>query len=413
MDARLVDAATARAKPALVALVTGLAVGLVALAPEPVARAQTPVPSLQVADATLEQLDEDLQFALSFNRALPVADLQPRRGRIVCVVLSPDRSSRRRACVSRRDGRLRATLAPIDETGAAVGIARPLRGARVVVRDAVMTLRAPARALHVTLGDAVSWHAYLQWQDGSGCALVPGPEACTQVVPATGSLTLPTRAARRPAFTRGHRLRLLATGDSMIQIIDGDLKQRLDRRRGTIVRSDAHIGTGITKPSLLDWRRKARGQSSRFKPDVTVMFLGANDGFPLASAGGASARCCDEAWVSAYAQRVEAMMRSYLRGGRSYVYWLTLPAPRPASFARVYSSVNVAIERAAARVGGGVRVVDLAQVFTPGGRFRQTIAFRGQTIDARQPDGIHLSPAGASVAATLVVDRLHADHALP
>jgi lysophospholipase L1-like esterase len=405
------DAGIARATPALVAFAVATAVGLVV--PAPVARAQAPVPSLQVTDATLQQIDDDLQFALSFNRAVPVADVQPRRGRIVCVVLSPDRASRRRACVSRRDGRLRATLAPIDETGTAVAPARPLRGARVAVRDAVMTLRAPAGALHVRLGAVVSWHAYLQWQDGSGCALVPGLGACTQVVPATGSLTLATRAARRPTFARRHRLRLLATGDSMIQIIDGDLKQRLDRRRGTTVRSDAHIGTGITKPRLLDWPRRARGQSSRFKPDVTVMFLGANDGFPLASAGGASARCCDEAWVSAYAGRVEAMMRSYLRGGRSYVYWLTLPAPRPASFAPVYSSVNAAIERAAARVGGGVRVVDLASVFTPGGRFRQTIAFRGRTIDARQPDGIHLSPAGASVAATLVVDRLHADHALP
>ncbi len=167
------DAGIARATAALVALAMAAAVGLVASAP--VARAQAPVASLQVTDATLQQIDDDLQFALSFNRAVPVADVQPRRGRIVCVVLSPDRSSRRRACVSRRDGRLRATLAPIDETGAAVAPARPLRGARVAVRDAVMTLRAPAGALHVRLGAVVSWHAYLQWQDGSGCALVPGP----------------------------------------------------------------------------------------------------------------------------------------------------------------------------------------------------------------------------------------------
>jgi hypothetical protein len=117
--------------------------------------------------------------------------------------------------------------------------------------------------------------------------------------------------------------------------------------------------------------------------------------------------------VAAYARRVEAMMRSYLRGGRSRVYWLTLPAPRPASFARVFSHVNAAIKRAARRVRGGVRVIDLVPVFTPGGDFRQTITFHGRTIDARQPDGIHLSLAGAAVAATLVIDRLRADHALP
>jgi len=118
-------------------------------------------------------------------------------------------------------------------------------------------------------------------------------------------------------------------------------------------------------------------------------------------------------WVGAYAERVEAMMRSYLRGGRSYVYRLTLPTPKRASFVRIYSRVNVAIKRAAARVGDGVRVIDIARVFTPGGRLREAITFRGRTINARQPDGVHLSTAGAAVAATPVVVRLRADHALP
>jgi hypothetical protein len=297
---------------------------------------------------------------------------------------------------------------PIDETGFASGASRPVRGARVVARGATLALRAPAHALHVRLGAIVSWRVTVRWRDGSGCAAIPGPMPCTQVLPAAESLMQATRAARRPPFTRLHRLRLLATGDSMIQIIDGYLDRRLRHRRHTTVRSDAHISTGISKPAMLDWVRKARAQASSFKPDVTVVFLGANDGFPI---GGAS--CCDEPWVAAYARRVEAMMRSYLRRGRSYVYWLTLPAPRSAQFARVFSRVNIAIRRAAARVGPGARIVDIARVFTPGGTFRQTITFRGRTIDARQPDGVHLSVAGASVAATLIVDRLRADHALP
>ena len=237
---------------------------------------------------------------------------------------------------------------------------------------------------------------------------MPGPGSCRQVLPAAGALELRTRQAQRPAFTRLRRLRLLATGDSMIQIVDSYLMQRLGRRRGSTVRSDAHVGSAISNPRKLDWVRRARGQTSGFKPDVTVVFLGANDGFPLAGAP-----CCGEAWVATYAKRVAAMMRSYLRGGRSYVYWLTLPTPKRAAFVRIYSRVNSAIRRAARRVGDGVRVIDIARVFTPGGRFRQTITFRGKTINARQADGVHLSTAGASVAATLVIDRLRADHALP
>jgi hypothetical protein len=199
----------------------------------------------------------------------------------------------------------------------------------------------------------------------------------------------------------------------MIQIVDSFLKQRLERRRATRVRSDARISTGLSKPFMLDWVKKAREQARSVHPDVTAIFIGANDGFPMRTRSGTSAPCCGSAWTGEYARRVASMMRSYLRGGRSYVYWMTLPTPRRGDFARVYRSVNRAIKRAAGRVGRGVRVIDLVKVFTPGGRFRQYVRFRGKTVDARQGDGVHLSTAGASIAATLLIDRLGADHALP
>src|SRR5687768_5107640 len=122
MTRGLGDVTTAR-PAALLAVLAGV---LLALAVAPPAGAQSPVPSLFVVGATLRQADEQLQFTLRFNRSVPVRELQPRRGRTVCVVVSPDRPSRRRACVSRRDRRLRATLVRIDETGAAAGVARAL-----------------------------------------------------------------------------------------------------------------------------------------------------------------------------------------------------------------------------------------------------------------------------------------------
>jgi hypothetical protein len=133
----------------------------------------------------------------------------------------------------------------------------------------------------------------------------------------------------------------------------------------------------------------------------------------MTTASGRRVGCCGAGWVGEYARRAASMMRSYVRGGRSRVYWLTLPTPRPGDFARVYRAVNTAIGRAAARVGDGARVIDLVPVFTPGEHFRRTITFRGQTVTARQDDGVHLSNAGAAIAATLVIDRLRADRALP
>jgi hypothetical protein len=103
------------------------------------------------------------------------------------------------------------------------------------------------------------------------------------------------------------------------------------------------------------------------------------------------------------------MMRSYRRGGRGVVYWLTLPIPRSDKLARVLRAVNRAIVRAARAAGSGVHVIDMRKVFTPHGHFQERACYRGHCFSARQPDGVHLSIAGARVAADIVVRRLRAD----
>ena len=82
----------------------------------------------------------------------------------------------------------------------------------------------------------------------------------------------------------------------MIQIVDSYIRERAGGRAS--LRSDARVSTGISKPSLLDWRAHARDQAAGVRPDVTVMFLGANDGFRMAGAD-----CCGLPWVAEYARR--------------------------------------------------------------------------------------------------------------
>ena len=378
-------------------------------APPPAA----PPPSLRIISAGLRQVDQRLALRVRFTRDLPVEELEPAKGRFVCLVLGPYVPTRRRVCVSRRNGALRATMSKLDDQGKVRGRGLMLRRADVKADDDVLVLSASLSSLRVRTGTLVTWQALVSWKDGGPCESAPGPDACTQVVPGAGVRELRTHGPRRPAFTREGHLRLLATGDSMIQIIDSFLKQRLERRRATRVRSDARISTGLSKPFMLDWVKKAREQARSVHPDVTAIFIGANDGFPMKTRTGARVPCCGAGWVAEYARRVESMMRSYIRGGRSYVYWMTLPTPRRGDFARIYRAVNKAIKRAAARVGRGARVIDLVKVFTPGGHFRQYVRFRGKNVNARQGDGVHLSTGGASIAATLLIDRLRADHALP
>ncbi|MEA2270315.1 MAG: uncharacterized protein QOC64_2925 [Solirubrobacteraceae bacterium] len=219
------------------------------------------------------------------------------------------------------------------------------------------------------------------------------------------------RLARTVQVQRGGRVRLLATGDSMIQIIDSLLAARLHDGEAR-VRSDAHISTGISKPAMFDWPAHARGSARTLHPDATIVFLGANDGFPMRAPSGRTAPCCDDAWIAEYARRARRMMRSYLRNGNGRVYWLLLPTPSRPAFARVFRAVNAGVRRAAAGFPDGVRLIDVGRVIAPGGRFRQRITYRDRSVSVRQGDGVHLSVAGAEIAASLIISALRRDGVL-
>ena len=204
----------------------------------------------------------------------------------------------------------------------------------------------------------------------------------------------------------GGHLRLLATGDSEIQGIDEDLAAGLPQIRVT---SEAHISTGISKPRMFDWVARASAQARGEHPDITVVYIGANDGFALPTPSGRLVNCCGADWIRAFARRTEAMMAAYARGGAGRVYWFTLPAPRDGAAAAVFRAIDQAYARAAAAFPVGVHLIDLRPVFTPGGRYRDTQVYQGRQVTVREPDGYHLSAGGNQIATSLLIAAMRAD----
>jgi hypothetical protein len=333
----------------------------------PVAAPPPPV----LTGALVRQAGEDVVARLTFSAPLPAADANA--GHRVCVTFRAGR-----VCLHGEGARVAQHR---HGTWAIVGRARVRRTGDDVV------VRAAARKLRVRLGRTVQWTASSTWD---------APEQ------AIGG-TLRTKRL----FTPRRHLRLLATGDSMIQVVDGMLRSRLAPRHHVI--SEAHVSTGISKAGVfgINWVKHAAAQARSIHPDATVVWIGPNEGFPIDGV-----RCCGAAWVKGYAARARAMMRSYRRGGRALVYWLTLPIPRSRALAHVMRAVNRAIRGAARGAGPGVHVIDMRKVFTPHNRFQQTACYRGHCFSARQPDGVHLSIAGSRVAADIIARRLHADGAI-
>lgn len=211
-------------------------------------------------------------------------------------------------------------------------------------------------------------------------------------------------AAPRPLRT------VLVTGDSLSQPLDAEVARRLARDgSGVETVRDAHLGTGISQSDIVDWGSLSVEQVAGDRPDAVVMFMGANEGFPM-TAGGETVECCSAAWAAEYATRARRMMETYRQAGAARVYWLNLPTPRDGERQVISDAVNAAIVAAAAPYRAQVRVLDMNDLFTPGDRYRDAMEVGGRREIVREADGVHLNPAGAALAAEQVLDALRRDY---
>ena len=289
-----------------------------------------------------------------------------------------------------------------------------------IIRDIVLAVGKPVKAVTEPLPfDNVSKSVF-GWlspdDDLSGAAGFDDAPAVTGGAGGAGSAAAITPEAFDPAevgekVTKRKLRTLLATGDSLVQPLDTTLGRRL-ADDGVRTLRDPHVGTGISKTIIVDWAKLSAQQMAKDKPDAVVMFLGANEGFPMKGPGGRDVQCCNARWAAIYAARVRRVMNTFRRGGRTRVYWLTLPATRSSALARVARTVNAGIDVAASPYGSSVRVIDMVPVFTPGNRYRSSITIDGKKKLVRESDGIHLNQAGADVAADAVLEAIERDFEL-
>jgi hypothetical protein len=233
--------------------------------------------------------------------------------------------------------------------------------------------------------------------------------ANTQTVPPVTPDAFEPGQLDAPATPKRALRHLLVTGDSMAMPLDAVLARRLADGRAIEVTRDPHIGTGISKSALVDWGKLSARQAGMQRPDAVVVFIGANEGFPMTGADGRARKCCDAAWAAEYAYRVRLMMNTYRRGGAARVYWLTLPLPRDPDRVPIARAVNAAIQVAAQPYRAQVRVLDMARIFTPDGRYSDAIDVGGERRLVREADGIHLNEAGAELAGDEVLRSLGDD----
>jgi lysophospholipase L1-like esterase len=247
----------------------------------------------------------------------------------------------------------------------------------------------------------------------AGCRRTPVPGSAEFTAPRVGRWQVTVRGdgvrLRRPltVLPVGRKLTVLAAGDSMMVRVARHLSKQLEGP-DVHVATDIHFGAGISDDFVLDWRAQARADIATAPPDVVVLFLGGSEGWPFGSI-----ECCGPKWVAEYASRARAVMQTYMRGGATQVYWLTLPAARGAEKTAALRAANEGLGRATAGLAPWTRLVDVAGLLTPGFVFRSSMLLDGEPVTVRMADGLHLSRAGAIFSARMVASQLRSDDVLP
>lgn len=279
-------------------------------------------------------------------------------------------------------------------------------------RDVVLAFGNPAGAIADALpfadaaDDALAFLSPDEALESGGSFENVAAQAGGELPPVTAAAFDPAALGEQPPAKE--RLRtLLVTGDSMVQPLDSKLATALGGKGVKVVR-DARLGTGISKTFLLDWGELSTQQVKRSKPDAVVVFIGANEGFPIEAGGGKEVECCSAEWAALYANRARRMADTYRQGGNARVYWVTIPTAKDPDRAGIGRVVNAAVKVAVQPWASQVRVLDTVPIFTPRG-YEDAIPVDGRARIVRAADGIHLNDEGAGLLAQRVLAQLGQD----
>ncbi len=219
------------------------------------------------------------------------------------------------------------------------------------------------------------------------------------------SASTPTRQERGPAPllpTTATPLRVLEIGDSLGIDLGYQLQSQLDAN-GMARTTVASVGdSGLSNVTYLDWPAHLIGLLATDRPQIVVVFIGANDDQGL-TVNGIAAAPGTPTWVEGYAGRVDEVLREATSAG-ARVAWIGMPPMANPMLDGAMQRQNAIYERESASFSATL-YVSSTSVFNAAGVYgTDGDDLSGRQVALRTPDGVHLTPAGAAVLARTVID---------
>jgi hypothetical protein len=232
---------------------------------------------------------------------------------------------------------------------------------------------------------------------------VPPGTAATVVGAATSTPSPAPVVPARRAPTPATPVKVLMAGDSLVGNISQAVGRLVDDNPLVKLRTDLQVGTGLSRPDVLDWGAELSSTLAAEDADVVVLSFGANDDQPLRDPAGDLHSLFSDGWAREYTRRVAAIMDLVSGSGRRTVVWIGLAPERPERLNQAKDTFNgAARDQAALRTD--VHYVDLVHQFGGvDGSYSDTVTLPdGTIVNARDRDGVHLSHEGANLLAPVL-----------
>ncbi len=198
--------------------------------------------------------------------------------------------------------------------------------------------------------------------------------------------------------------KLLLVGDSLGNNLGYGMIGQLTGYKNLKFALRAKASTGLSNSWFYNWETNLKTYLRTEKPNIVVVFLGANDRQNM-RVNGQILTYGTAKWVSAYAASVSRMTKMATDAG-AYVLWVGLPICKPYNYNKGMELIS-GIDASTIRHNSGARFIALHTLTADAkGNYTQYQVVNGSRQKTRGEDGIHFTANGQSVIGTYAISQI-------
>ncbi len=198
--------------------------------------------------------------------------------------------------------------------------------------------------------------------------------------------------------------KLLLVGDSLGNNLGYGMIGQLTGYKNLKFALRAKASTGLSNSWFYNWETNLKTYLRTEKPNIVVVFLGANDRQNMRVSGQILTYGTAK-WVSAYAASVSRMTKMATDAG-AYVLWVGLPICKPYNYNKGMELIS-GIDASTIRHNAGARFIALHELTSDAkGNYTQYQVVNGSRQKTRGDDGIHFTANGQSVIGSYAIGKI-------